>query len=307
MEIRAAAVRRPRFLRRCRYGVETALVYIAYGLCWLLPREMASRLGGWILCVIGPRMRVSRVARKNLDIAFPEKTAAEKRRILRGMWSNLGRVAAEYPHLHGMNLQVEIVGIEHIEMARDSGRPALLFSGHIANWEIPAIRQRTGLDLHVVYRKPNNPGVDRLLRYARSSGCIGQIQKGSDGAREIVSVLRKGGAIGMLVDQKLNEGLPIPFFGRDAMTAPAIAHFALKFKCPIYPYRVERFSDSRYRITILEALAIENTGCKLDDVKRILTDINALLEGWIRATPEQWLWIHRRWPKDVYLEVSNNA
>ena len=206
-----------------------------------------------------------------------------------------------------MNLEVEIVGIEHIEMARDSGRPALLFSGHIANWEIPAIRQRTGLDLHVVYRKPNNPGVDRLLRYARSSGCIGQIQKGSDGAREIVSVLRKGGAIGMLVDQKLNEGLPIPFFGRDAMTAPAIAHFALKFKCPIYPYRVERFSDSRYRITILEALAIENTGCKLDDVKRILTDINALLEGWIRATPEQWLWIHRRWPKDVYLEVSNNA
>jgi KDO2-lipid IV(A) lauroyltransferase len=293
-------ISRPPILRRCRYALETAAVYIGYGFCWLLPRETASALGGWICSIIGPHLRVSRIARKNLDIAFPEKTPVEKERILRGMWDNLGQIAAEYPHLHDMDLKVEVVGIEHMEVARDSGRPALLFSGHIANWELPAIRQRTGLDLHVVYRKPNNAGVDGLLRYARSSGCIGQIQKGSGGAREIVSVLRDGGVIGMLVDQKMNEGLPIPFFGRDVMTAPAIAHFALKFKCPVYPYRVERLSGRRYRITILEALHIVDTGSRLDDVKRILTDINALLESWIRATPEQWLWIHRRWPKHLY-------
>jgi KDO2-lipid IV(A) lauroyltransferase len=301
--IASAVAGRLSMLRRCRYGLETALVYAAYGLCWLLPRKAASGLGGFVAAGLGPRMGVSRVARRNLDLAFPDKSAAEKKRILRGMWDNLGRIAAEYPHLHHMDAEIDVVGIEHMEAVRDSGRPALLFSGHIANWELPAIRQRTGLDLHVVYRKPNNPGVDGLLRYARSSGCIGQIEKGSEGAREIVSVLRKGGVIGMLVDQKLNEGLPIPFFGRDAMTAPAIAHFALKFKCPIYPFRVERLSDCKYRITILEALKVANTGNKTRDVTRILTDINALLESWIRATPEQWLWIHRRWPKQIYREA----
>lgn len=174
----AAAFRRPSFLRGCKHAIETALVYVVYGFFGLMPMETASGLGGRLLSSLGPRLGISRVARNNLNLAFPEKTATEKETILRGMWDNLGRVIGEYPHLHRIWQDVEVVGRENFEAARDSGKAALLFSAHIANWEIPAIRKKTGLDIHIVYRKPNNPWVDGLLRHARASGAAGYIEKG---------------------------------------------------------------------------------------------------------------------------------
>ena len=291
-------------MRRLRYGAEAALTYVAYVFFRMMPVAAASHVGGWFMSRLGPRLGVSRVARKNIGFAFPEKTEAEKEIIIAGMWDNLGRVMGEYPHLHGMSARVELRGREHFESMRDSHKAAFLFGAHLANWEIPAIRKQTGLDIHIVYRKPNNPWVDRLLRYARSTGCVGQIEKGAGGTRQIVSALRSGGVVGMLVDQKLNEGISIPFFGRDAMTAPAIAHFALKFECPIYPMRIERLPGCRFRITAFPPIDTSDTGHKDDDVKRIMTDINRMLEGWIREAPAQWLWIHRRWPKPLYTEQA---
>lgn len=283
--------------RRLRYALETAAVYAVYGVFRIMPLETASNAGGSLLKKIGPRMGISRVARKNLDRAFPEKTPEEKEKILFGMWENLGRTIAEYPHLRDIAPNIEVAGTEHIHAAKTSGKPAILFSGHLANWEVGAVGvKKNGLSTHLVYRKPNNPGIDGLLRRARDSGAAGHIRKGREGAREIVSVLRDRGAVGMLVDQKLNEGIPIPFFGHDAMTAHAIAHFALRFGCTLYPSRVERLNGTRFRLTILPPLTIKETGDKEADIRRIMTDINALLEGWIRERPEQWLWIHRRWP-----------
>lgn len=291
------ALKQSIFLRRVKYAIEGVLAHIIYGFFWVLPMEKASALGGYLLSRIGPHLRIARVAECNLDRAFPEKTKNEKKIILTGMWENLGRVIAEYPHLHNIWQSAELQGREHLEAARDNGKAAILFSAHTANWEIPVIRQKTGLDLHIVYRKPNNRWVEGLLSHARSLGGASYIEKGPSGARAIVSLLRAGGVVGMLVDQKLNEGVSIPFFGHDAMTAPAIAHFALKFNCPLYPFRVERIGGCRFRLTAFPPLSIIRTGQEDEDVKRILTDINVLLENWIREKPEQWLWIHRRWPK----------
>jgi Kdo2-lipid IVA lauroyltransferase/acyltransferase len=283
--------------RQLRYALEAALVYLLYGVFWMLPLPAASALGGWAMRLIGPRLRLSKVGQDNLSLAFPEKSAAEKNKIMDGMWDNLGRVAGEYPHLRRIGPQVELVGQNFAEAMRDGGQPALMFAGHLGNWEIPALRCQTGLGIHIVYREPNNALVDGLLQHARRFGCIGQIRKGGKGAREIVTALHKSGVIGMLADQKLNEGLPIPFFGHDAMTAPAIAHFCLKFGCPIYPFRTERIAGCRFRATVYPPLTIARTGDKNADVRRILEDINRVLEGWVRERPEQWLWIHRRWPK----------
>jgi KDO2-lipid IV(A) lauroyltransferase len=119
------------------------------------------------------------------------------------------------------------------------------------------------------------------------------------GAREIISILKKGEHVGMLVDQKLNEGMAIPFFGRDAMTAEAVALFALRIKCKLYPARIERLHGVHFRFSIYPPLHVENTGDREKDVRKVLTDINMLLESWIRERPEQWLWTHRRWPKDI--------
>ena len=101
----------------------------------------------------------------------------------------------------------------------------------------------------------------------------------------------------MLVDQKQNDGIAVPFFGRDAMTAPAIARIGLRFGCPLLPIAVERLSGARFRVTVMPALNLAATGNVALDVLAGMTRVNALIEDWIRARPEQWLWLHRRWPQ----------
>jgi len=284
--------------QRLRYRFETLAAYTVYGLFRIMPLDAASATGGWVGRHIGMRLPATQTARQNLAMAFPEKDATERERIVLGMWDNLGRVAAEYAHLHRIWQRVELTGAEILSGIRDSGKAAIFCGAHLANWELCAVGgKKHGLDISLVYRKPNNPGVDSLLRHARDAGVTAQIQKGAAGAREMLKVLKKNGVLGMLIDQKLNEGLAIPFFGRDAMTAPALALFALRLGCPVYPVRVERLDGCNFKMTVYPALEPPGTGDQEQDTRQMLVNINAMLESWIRERPEQWLWIHRRWPE----------
>ena len=120
--------------------------------------------------------------------------------------------------------------------------------------------------------------------------------KGREGAKQAISVLRSKHGLGMLVDQKFNEGLPIPFFGRDAMTATAPADLSMTFGCPLVPVQVERLGGARFRMTVYPPITVSKQGDRKANVRAALEQINALVEQWVRARPEQWLWIHRRWP-----------
>lgn len=282
--------------RRLRYALETPLAYMVYGVFAVLPVATASALGGAALSRIGPRMGASRTAHANLQMAFPEKTEAERADIVRGMWDNLGRVIAEYPHLRRMESRIEIEGIEHFNVIKQKG--GIFFGGHIANWEIYGLMAlRKGLRLNLLYRKPNNPWVDNLLRHARGGDSLGHIAKGDKGAREIFTLLRRGEAVAILMDQKLSEGIPVPFFGHDALTATALAQFALKFNCPVVPAVAQRLPGARFRVTFFPPLDISPTDDREADIRRILMEVNRYLEAWIRARPAEWLWLHKRWPK----------
>ncbi len=282
--------------KRLRYALETLCAYMAYGIFRLLPLDTASAAGGWIGRHIGPLLPPTETARQNLAMAFPEKSTEEREKIILGMWDNLGRVGAEYAHLHHIWERVTFDGKEILSTVQRSGKPAIFCGAHLANWEVcPISAKKHGVDISLVYRKPNNPGVDSLLRHARDSGAVEHIQKGAAGARGMLTVLKKNGVLGVLIDQKLNEGIPVPFFGRDAMTAPALAHFALRFMCPVYPIRIERLEGCRFKITIYPALKTPSTSDQEKDTHEMLMEINRLLESWIRERPEQWLWIHRRW------------
>jgi KDO2-lipid IV(A) lauroyltransferase len=111
-----------------------------------------------------------------------------------------------------------------------------------------------------------------------------------------MATLKDNGGVCIMIDQKMNDGIPIPFFGMDAMTAPAIAQLALKFDCPVVPGYIERLGGARFRLTILPPLELPRTGNREEDIRLIMTRINATVEEWVRARPEQWLWLHRRWP-----------
>jgi Kdo2-lipid IVA lauroyltransferase/acyltransferase len=292
------------FLLGLRYRVEALAVRGVYLAVRALPLDMASAVGGWLGRTFGPYLGPTRVARSNLRSAFPDKSAAEIEAIVRGMWDNLGRVAFEYPHLdrfqfYNSDGRVEVLGIERYDAMRDDGQPGIMFSGHLGNWELlgPAAAAR-GAPLNLIYRAPNNPRLQWLFDLRRSGGA-NMIPKGADGAKQALKLLKNGAHFAMLVDQKMNDGVPAPFFGRDAMTAPALALFALRFRCPVLPARVERIGGARFRITVLPPMEFSWTGDRHADVVAAMTNVNAILEQWIRERPEQWLWLHRRWPDSV--------
>ena len=280
----------------------TALVYSTFSVFRLLPADAASGLGGFIGRTIGPMMSGTRRARRNLVRAFPEKSADEINRIIRGMWDNLGRTFAEYPHLRTISdpsgIHTELIGAEHIRGMMTDGKAGIMVSGHLSNWEVPAATSlHTGLELALVYRAPNNEAVHKLLIKLRGAG-TGEVHipKGAAGARMLIRHLSSGGHVGMLVDQKMNDGIAVPFFGRDAMTAPAAAQLGMRFDLPLCLARAERLGGARFRVTFYPPMAYPAASNRNEAARIMMEQINLKLEEWIRERPEQWLWLHRRWP-----------
>ena len=286
--------------RRLIWLAEAAIAYVIYGLLMVMPVRVGSGLLGRACRRIGPHLPLSNIARSNLRDAFPDFSDDRIEHILADVWDNVGRVAAEFPHIDSLiRNSVEVVGAEHCRAQRDDGKPGLFISAHYGNWELAGAQVcHEGLPITLVYRAANNPWVERLYQKGRTASAFGgQIAKGSQGARQALDVLRKGGHLGMLVDQKMNDGLPVPFFGRDAMTAPAVARMALKYRCPVVPTRVQRLKGTRFRITFYPPLDLPDTGNTQADTMTLMTTINGIIEGWIREEPGHWLWLHRRWPK----------
>ena len=288
--------------RAAGHAAEAAAAWFLY-LCFsILPVDAASALGGWIGRTFGLRLSVSNNARSNLKSIYPDWSDHQVETIVISMWDNLGRTAGEHPHLsqfnpYHKNSRVEVVGLEICENFLKADTPCLFFSGHIANWEIaPLVAKGLELTMHLVYRRANNPFFDKLVQKGRNVWEGDFYPKGSDGARGLLRALKRGANVAMLVDQKMNDGISVPFLGRNAMTAPALAELALRYKCPIVPARVERLQGAHFRLTFLPPLQIQNSGNKGADILEIMTEINVLLGDWISEKPGQWLWVHNRWP-----------
>lgn len=284
-------------MKKISDALEAAGVYLAFAIFSLLPPVAASAVGGWIGRTVGPRLAASRKALVNIRRAFPDHTESGHKAILRDMWDNLGRTIAEYPHLKKIaRSRVTLAGGDIIaNLPKD--KPAIFFAAHQANWEIvpPTLMHHLNRVVHVVYRAPNNPYVTTLLDMCRTQAApVGTIPKSKKGARDIVRALTEGQVIGILIDQKYNEGIPAPFFGHPAMTSPAFAALAQKFGAPLIPVRVTREPHARFTVTLYPPLPTE--GRELQD---IIGDAHHMLEDWIRAQPGYWLWLHRRWDSDA--------
>ena len=290
-----------------RDRIQAAALRVGIRVSRALGPATASNLGGHVARTIGPWLPVSRIARANLSRALPELDARARRRVLLGIWENLGRTAAEMPHVGALRRTADGPGWECeddtvLRALRDHGGPAILFSGHLANWEIGLpVAASLGLTVSWFYRAASNPATNAAIQDMRCEATGAEVPmfaKGTAGAREALAHLRRGGVLGMLVDQKLNEGVAVPFFGRPAMTTPALAQFALRFRCPVIPVYSVRLGPARFRVICEPPLALPATNDRTADVYALSLAMNAMLERWIREQPECWLWLHRRWPKD---------
>jgi Kdo2-lipid IVA lauroyltransferase/acyltransferase len=163
------------------------------------------------------------------------------------------------------------------------------------------VMHAVGLDYAAVYRAANNPLVDALIIRTRAKAMSRRlIPKGKRGGRDMIEAIKSGASLAMLVDQKLTSGgIPSPFFGRPAMTAPATARLALKFRAPIIPLEIERLRGARFRVTVGDPLVVSLSGDANADTQALTDRINLEIERMIRSRPGQWLWLHRRWGKNL--------
>jgi KDO2-lipid IV(A) lauroyltransferase len=291
-------------VRRFMYPLQALLIGSFYYSVRALPLAVGTAMTSFMFRKIGRHMRVARVAERNIRRVFPELDDVEVEALLDQIWGDLGRGVAEFSHLDRFTInqpgsRVELVGAEHLAAMQESNKAGIVFSAHMGNWELGArVIGQTGLPLGQIYRSADNPFVDRLFKNARISENTTLVPKGRKGAAKMLRLMRDGLHFGAMMDQKLNEGAAIPFFGHNAMTATAPVGIALRTGGSIVPVRCIRYPGSHFRIEVSPPLEIERTDDRKADAIKVMCQINGIIEDWIREYPAQWFWLHRRWPKE---------
>jgi KDO2-lipid IV(A) lauroyltransferase len=270
-----------------------------------LNRQWISAAAAGFMRTLGPRLREHRLGRDNLVAAFPDKTPDEIERILRAVWDNLGRVAAEFAHLDricaGNPEQRPFVEYApgtaaRFRALRDDGKPALIFAAHLANWELPAILAAAdGLNTVVLYRRPNLGSVADAITGIRE-GHMGELVPTSLMAPvRLANALTANRHVAMLVDQHYVKGVEVTFFGRPCKANPLVAMLAREAECAIHGTRAIRLPGGRFRVELSEPIAPVRDADGRISVQGTMQAITSVVEAWVREYPEQWLWLHRRW------------
>lgn len=283
-----------------------ALLYDAFvAFVRALPVDTASDVGGWLLKTIGPITPVQKLVRKNLDLAFPEKDAAWKAQITKAQWDNLGRTFAEFAIMDRIRIgngRVIVENRERLTEIAEKNIPVVFISGHFANWEImPSTIVDCGVNCLMTYRAANNPYVDERIKAGRERyGVRLFAPKGGDGAKDLLVAMAKGDSVALMNDQKFNRGVATPFFGRSVDTAPGPTRLAMRFDTVLQPMTVERLHKARFRVIVHDPITVDDQGNKSANIDTTVAKISAFVENVVRERPEEWFWVHKRWPNDAY-------
>ena len=288
-------------IKTIRYFLEAILGFIFLLFTKILGLRLSRNIMSLILSLVGPRLKITKRAKDNLKIAFPDMSNSEKKIIISNMWKNIGMVLTEFFHLTKIakekKSRIEVVGEDIAKKYEGVG--AIFVSGHFANWEIiPLILKDYRREVAGIYRHSNNFFVNKWVVKQRINNTTpNQIKKGSSGARQMLSLLKRNGTIAMLVDQKLSSGVAANFFGTKSMTSDGAATLSLRYGYPVIPMNVERKEGSNFRITFYEEIRINKTDNNQENIKVFTTEINKFLENCIKNKPEDWFWVHNRWDK----------
>ncbi|MFL2661235.1 MAG: lysophospholipid acyltransferase family protein [Alphaproteobacteria bacterium] len=280
--------------------IEYFFLKFFYFLFKLIGLRISSFLGGMIFYFYGLFSKRNLIVFRNLKRAFPDMEIEESNKLKNKMWFHFGRVVGEYPHLNKIKLlnnkNIKIENKNNLLEPLNKYQNCLFFSAHIGNWELTShLLTQNGHEISFIYRAPNNQLVDNLLRKIRQSYGVNLIRKGSEGAKDCLKVLKtKGGHIGMLIDQKMNDGIETFFFNEKVMSPSAIAKLSLKYKCPIIPAVCIRTHSINFKISYLNPITPEEIQ-KIGNETRIVNKLNNYIECWVKNHPEQWIWFHNRW------------
>jgi len=287
-----------------RQRLEYAAAWPFIKILGILPRPLARAFGislGWIIYLFHARLR--KVGMRNLALAFPEKSVAERARILRGEFTSLGRQLAEvcqFPRYTRENVEEVVVydGLENYERAHARGKGVLFLTGHFGGWELSAFAHSLhGHRMHVVMRPMDNVYLNRMICDYRTMHGNKTVDK-DNFVRGLLSAMKAGEVVGILMDTNMTppQGIFVDFFGIPACTASGLARIALRTDAAVVPtFTIWDAEMRKYRLRFDPAVELVRTGDLEADIRANTQKFTSIIEDYVRKYPEQWLWVHRRW------------
>ena len=264
----------------------------------ILGLKYASYISGKIISFIGPFFRSKDLIRSNILKALPSLKDHEINDLSKKMWTNYGRILAEYIFIKDfrnakLKNNIEINGQEILDKIKKNNEPVIFVSGHFNNFELMAMHiEKSGVNLAAIYRPLNNKFLNFIMERIRKKYiCKHQIKKGISGTKQLLSFFKKRTSLALMIDQRVSQGIKSEFFKNDAFTTTIPAQFIKKFKCKVVPIYIERVKDVHFRLTIQEPLIYSND----ESIESITLNLNHVLEKLILKNPEQWIWSHNRW------------
>lgn len=270
----------------------------------LMPRSLSRAFAiglAQVVCLLHFRLR--QVGMRNLAMVFPEKSEVERTRILRGVFTSMGRQLAElcqFPKYTPENVDEVVVydGLENYEQAYARGKGVLFLTAHFGAWELSAFAHSLhGHWLHIVMRPMDNEFLDRLLEHYRTMHGNKTVAK-DDFVRGLLAAMKAGETVGILMDTNMTppQGIFVDFFGIPACTASGLARIALRTDAAVVPgFTIWDPALQKYRLRFDPALALIRTGDLEADIAANTQTFTKVIEDYVRRYPEQWLWVHRRW------------
>ena len=284
---------------KIKYLIQFIFVLILFLIFKILGLKYSQKLSETIFKLVGPLFRKNEISDNNLKKAFVNSSKSERSEIIKNMWSNYGKIFAEYLFINEFRNnpkfsdRIYIENKDNLEKIRKSSRPVIFVSGHFSNFELMAMSiEKSGINLAALYRPLNNIFLNPIMENIREKYiCKKQIKKGISGTRDLLKKFKNGYSIALMIDQRVSEGESCEFFNEKAFTTTIPAQFVKKFNAEIVPVYIERLKNDYFKIKIHKPLKFQEN----DSVQMITLKLNKILEHMIINNPEQWIWTHNRW------------
>ena len=285
-------------MKNITYFFQFLFTMISFLIFKILGANISSKLSGKLFEIIGPYFRSKEIIHSNIKRAFPEISLNDLQKMTNSMWTNYGRIFAEYIFIKNYrfgNLSsfIDIDGEEILDDIKLTNKQVIFISGHLSNFELMAMYlEKSGIKLSAIYRPLNNFFLNKFIERIRVNYiCKHQIKKGIGGLKKLINLKKKNFSTALMIDQRVSEGVLSNFFNEKALTTTIPAQLVKKFNIPIVPVYIERVENIRFKITISEPIEFS----KNTPIEKITDELNLVLEKMILKKPDQWIWSHNRW------------
>ncbi len=281
-----------------KYFFEFIIIFTLFIIFKIIGYKAASRLGEKIGILFGPLFRSKKKIEDNLKNSNIGTDALDRKKIIKNMWGNYGRILAEYPYLkkfknNTLKKYIQIEGINYLEEIKKKNKKVVFISGHFNNFELMAMQlENSGLNIAAIYRPLNNIFLNGIMEKIRLNHiCKKQIKKGKSGTRELLQLFKDGYSIALMIDQRVSEGIKSKLFNRSALTTTIPAQLVKKYSVDVVPVYIERKNGIFFKMHINKPIFFDEN----KSLEEITDKLNKILEEMILKNPDQWIWSHDRW------------